>query len=137
MITFIRHFRAFLNKTPNQNTTDVYLISPIFSSLCERFCLFNHDHLLIFTTDHFIEIYQLTLILLKNLLKASNFTKSNTSPWLFLCFLNCTNGTISSKISHRFAGLTRKNLQISSNVSIQINIYNAFYNGILIQIPFL
>ena len=136
MITFIRHFRTFLNKTPNQNTTDVYLISPIFSSLCERFCLFNHDHLLIFTTDHFIEIYQLTLILLKNLLKASNLLKVTLLHGCF-CFLNCTNGTISSKTSHRFAGLTRKNLQISSNVSIQINIYNAFYNVILIQIPFL
>ena len=29
-----------------------------------------------------------------------NFTKSNTPPWVFLRFLNCTNGTKSRKASH-------------------------------------
>ena len=30
----------------------------------------------------------------------SNFSKNNTSPWLFFTFLNCTNDTKSHKASH-------------------------------------
>ena len=32
--------------------------------------------------------------------RACNFTKSNTSPWVFFTFLNCKNGTKSRKASH-------------------------------------
>ena len=32
--------------------------------------------------------------------KACNFTKSNTTPWVFSRFLNCTNGTKLRKASH-------------------------------------
>ena len=32
--------------------------------------------------------------------KACNFTKSNTPPWVFFTFLNCTNGT---KYTQRYA----------------------------------
>ena len=31
---------------------------------------------------------------------ACNFTKSNTPPWVFSRFLNCTNGTKSRNASH-------------------------------------
>ena len=30
------------------------------------------------------------------------FTKSNTPPWMFFTFLNCTNATKSRKTSHIF-----------------------------------
>ena len=36
----------------------------------------------------------------KNTHKACNFAKSNTAPWVFSRFLNCTNGAKSCKLSH-------------------------------------
>ena len=39
------------------------------------------------------------VLLLVKLLKACNFTKSNTPPWVFSRFLNCINGTKSRKTS--------------------------------------
>ena len=40
------------------------------------------------------------LLLVKMQALACNFTKSNTPPWMFLRFLNCTIGTKSRKASH-------------------------------------
>ena len=40
---------------------------------------------------------------------ACNFTKSNTTPWLFLRFLNSTNGTKSRKTHHIWQNLFRGN----------------------------
>ena len=40
-----------------------------------------------------------SVILVKLKASACNFTKSNTLPWMFSCFLNCTNGTKSPKVS--------------------------------------
>ena len=37
------------------------------------------------------------LILVKLQAEVCNFTKINTPPWVFLAFLNCTNGTKSRK----------------------------------------
>ena len=39
------------------------------------------------------------LLLAKLQAEACNFTKSNTPPWVFFTFLNCTNGTKSRKRS--------------------------------------
>ena len=41
------------------------------------------------------------LLLVKLQAEAWNFTKSNTPPWCFSCFLNFANGTKSCKASHR------------------------------------
>ena len=35
----------------------------------------------------------------KSVTSAYNFTKTNTPPWVFSCFLNCTNATKSRNIS--------------------------------------
>ena len=40
------------------------------------------------------------LLLVKLQAKFCNFTKSNTPPWMFSRFLNCTNGTKSCNASH-------------------------------------
>ena len=40
------------------------------------------------------------LCLVKLQAKTCNFTKSYTLPWVFVTFLNCTNGTKSRKASH-------------------------------------
>ena len=40
------------------------------------------------------------LLLAKLQAKACNFTKRNTAPWVFSCFLNCINSTKSRKGSH-------------------------------------
>ena len=34
--------------------------------------------------------------------EARNFTKSKTPPWVFLTFLNCTNGAKSRNVLHMF-----------------------------------
>ena len=39
------------------------------------------------------------LLLVKVRLLACNFTKSNTHPWVFFMFLDCTNGTKSCNAS--------------------------------------
>ena len=39
------------------------------------------------------------LLLVKLQAKACNHTKIDTPPWVFLCFLDCTNETKSSKTS--------------------------------------
>ena len=40
------------------------------------------------------------LLLVKSQAKACNFNKSNTPPWLFAHFLNCTNSTKSCNALH-------------------------------------
>ena len=40
------------------------------------------------------------ILLAKLQASACNFTKSNTSPWMFFMFLNCTNGAKSRKALH-------------------------------------
>ena len=40
------------------------------------------------------------LLLVKLQAEACNFTKSNTPPWVFFTFLNCTNGTTGRKASN-------------------------------------
>ena len=40
------------------------------------------------------------LLLVKLQAEGCNFTKSNTHPWVFSRFLNCTNGTKLRKTSH-------------------------------------
>ena len=42
------------------------------------------------------------LLLVKLQAEACTFTKSNTPPWVFSRFLNCTNGTKSRKASYIF-----------------------------------
>ena len=39
------------------------------------------------------------LVFVKLNVEACNFTKTKTPPWMFFTFLNCTNGTKSSKAS--------------------------------------
>ena len=40
------------------------------------------------------------LLLVKLQALPSNFTKSNSPPWVFSRFLNCANGTTLGKVSH-------------------------------------
>ena len=47
--------------------------------------------------------YQIPLIALHHKITV---TKSNTPPWVFSHFLNCTNGTKSCKASHLLHGLS-------------------------------
>ena len=49
---------------------------------------------------------------ISNKLNACNFTKSNTPPWVFSRFLNCTNGTKSCKTSHQNLLSIRENWKI-------------------------
>ena len=41
-----------------------------------------------------------SVFLVKLQAEACNLTKSNTPPWVFSCFLNCTNGAKSRHASH-------------------------------------
>ena len=50
---------------------------------------------------------------------ACNFTKSNTPPWVFSRFSNCTNGTESRKASHIKISDLLGALQYSCNTLIK------------------
>ena len=49
-----------------------------------------------------------------------NFTKSNTPPWVFLRFLNCTNGTKSRKASHLWAAASDLRYFLFSRITSDI-----------------
>ena len=58
------------------------------------------------------------VLLLVVKLQACNFTKSNTPPWMFSRFVNCTNGTKSYKTSHISHRRCSKKKAVLKNLAI-------------------
>ena len=63
------------------------------------------------------------------LLLACNLTKSNTPPWTFSAFLNCTNGTKSRKALHTFS-ISFHLYQIAQRITYLVwSLWTCSYNG--------
>ena len=67
-------------------------------------CMLNHSQLFVMRCAIWYHLYNIKN--LKNthggVLLLGNFTKSNTPPWVFFTFLNCTNGTKSCTFRSTF-----------------------------------
>ena len=67
-------------------------------------CMLNHSQLFVMRCAIWYHLYNIKNA--KNIhgavLLLGNFTKSNTTPWVFFTFLNCTNGTKSSAFRSTF-----------------------------------
>ena len=67
-------------------------------------CMLNHSQLFVMRCAIWYHLYNIKNV--KNIhgavLLLGNFTKSNTTPWVFFTFLNCTNGTKSSAFRSTF-----------------------------------
>ena len=79
---------------------------------------------LLFARKNVKNTYEGELLLVNLQAETCNFTKSNTPPWVFLCLLNCTNGTKSRKASDISVYLS---ISVYMYIYIYLSIYFSLY----------